>query len=446
VAIAATYGPLIETALGLLGVLFLIAATAVFVAAEFALVAADRDRLEAEAAAGSRRARIALGLQRRLSFHLSGAQLGITLASLVLGFVAEPTIGRLIEPVLEPLIGEGSAGGVSIALALAIATVIQMVVGELIPKNFAVAKPTGTATLLAPAVNAYGVLFGPVIRFLNGAANATVRRLGVEPTEELSTVRSLPELELVIRGAAEEGSLDHDSVDPDLFSRSVRFVDKDAADVLVPRTEAVGVSPTDTLVELVARSRDTGYSRFPVFGETQDDVLGVVHVKSVFDVPRDERRTTTVAEITTPAPEVPETMKLDELLVRLREDGSHLAVVLDEYGGTDGIVTLEDLLEELVGSIGDEHDPDADAVSETRPSGEFVLSGLLRPDEVEEACGFHVPEGPYDTLAGFAVAALGHIPREGDWIEHEGWELEVVEMDGLGVALVRLTPPVNDRD
>ena len=413
-----------------------------FVAAEFALVAADRDRLEAATRAGSLRARLALALQRRLSFHLSGAQLGITLASLVLGFVAEPTVGRLIEPALEPLLGEGSAGGVSIALALAIATVAQMVIGELIPKNLAVAKPTGTAMLLAPAVNAYGVVFGPVIRFLNEAANTAVRRLGIEPTEELSSVRSLPELELLIRGAAEEGTLDEDAVDPVLFSRSVRFVEKDAADVVVPRTEVVGVSPTDTLVELVARSRDTGYSRFPVFGETQDEVLGVVHVKSVFDVARDGRRTASVSEIMTPAPEAPETMKLDELLVRLREDGSHLAVVLDEYGGTAGIVTLEDLLEELVGSIGDEHDPDDQAATESRPSGEYVLSGLLRPDEVVEASGFQVPDGPYDTLAGFVVAKRGHIPREGDWIEHDGWELEVVEMDGLRVASIRLTPPV----
>ena len=409
-------------------------------------MAADPDRLEAEARAGSRRARLALSLKRRLSFHLSGAQLGITLASLILGFIAEPAIGHLIEPLLEPVLGEGSSGGVSIVLALAIATVVQMVVGELIPKNLAVAKPTRTATLLAPPVNAYGVLFGPLIRFLNEAANATVRRLGIEPTEELSTVRSLPELELLIRSAAEEGSFDDEPVDPDLFSRSVRFVEKDAADVLVPRTEVVGVAATDTLTELVARSRDTGYSRFPVFGENQDEVLGVVHVKSVFNVPPRERRTRTVADILTLASEVPETMKLDELLVRLREEGSHLAVVLDEYGGTAGIVTLEDLLEELVGAIGDEHDPDAASTSESRPSGEYVLSGLLRPDEVEEAAGFHVPEGPYDTLAGFVVAELGHIPREGDWVEHDGWELEVVEMDGLRAALVRLTPPVGNRE
>ena len=219
----------INTALGLLAVCLLIAASAVFVAAEFALVAADRNRIEQRAAEGSRSAGTALGLLKRLSFHLSGAQLGITLVSLALGFIAEPIIAQLIEPVVEPIAG-GATSTVSIILALFLATVLQMVLGELIPKGLAIAAPERASIMLAPYVRIYGVIFGPLISFLNGAANATVRRLGIEPQEELSHVRTLRELSLVIQASAEGGTIAGSA--SDLLTRSIRFGEKTAADVL----------------------------------------------------------------------------------------------------------------------------------------------------------------------------------------------------------------------
>lgn len=437
-------GPtLLTTALGLLAVLLLILATAFFVAAEFALVAVDRSRVEHLAHEGSRRAKTTLAVLRRLSFHLSGAQLGITIVSLVLGFVAEPTVAALIEPALEPLLG-ASSGGVSVAIALALATVFQMVVGELIPKNVVIARPTRSALRLAAPFRAYAVVFGPVISVSERSANWAVRKLGVEPQEELSAVRSLPELELLFRSSLAEGSLEPRAAD--LLARSIRFGEKTADDALTPRTALVALEVDAPLAELVERSLETGFSRFVVYGTDLDDVRGVVHVKSVYDIAPEERAATPVRSVMADAFVVPESRPLTSLLGELRSAGAHLAVVVDEYGGTAGIVTMEDLIEEIVGEIDDEWDPEPEELSVVSPSGTYLLSGSLHPDEVAEACGFVVPEGEYETLAGFVLDRLGHLPVAGEWVAHEGWELEVVELDRRRIDRVRLVPPAPEPD
>ena len=437
-------GPtLLTTALGLLAVLLLVLASACFVAAEFALVAVDRSRVEHLASEGSRRAKITLSVLRRLSFHLSGAQLGITIVSLVLGFVAEPAIAALIEPALEPLVG-ASSKGVSVAIALALATVFQMVVGELIPKNVVIARPTRSALRLAAPFRAYAVVFGPVISVSERAANWAVRKLGVEPQEELSAVRSLPELELLFRSSAAEGSLEPRAAD--LLRRSIRFGEKTADDALTPRTALEALESEATLAELTERSLDTGFSRFVVYGTDLDDVRGVVHVKSVYEIPPQERASTPVAAVMSEAVVVPETRPLSSLLGELREVGTHLAVVVDEYGGTAGIVTMEDLIEEIVGEIDDEWDPEPPELSVVQPSGTFLLSGGLHPDEVRDACGFEMPEGEYETLAGFVLDRLGHLPVPGEWVTHEGWEIEVVELDRRRIDRVRVVPPAPGPD
>ncbi|MCB1014371.1 MAG: HlyC/CorC family transporter [Acidimicrobiales bacterium] len=424
--------------LGLLAVLLLILATAFFVAAEFALVAVDRSRVEHLAADGSRRAKVTLSVLRRLSFHLSGAQLGITIVSLVLGFVAEPTVAALIEPVLEPLVGTSSRG-VSVAIALGLATVFQMVVGELIPKNVVIARPTTSALRLAAPFRLYAVVFGPVISLSERAANWAVRRLGVEPQEELTAVRSLPELELLFLSSAAEGALEPRAAD--LLTRSIRFGEKTADDALTPRTALEALESDASLAELVQRSLDTGFSRFLVYGADLDDVRGVVHVKSVYETAPEDRATTPVSDVMSEAFVVPESRALTSLLVELRGAGSHLAVVVDEYGGTAGIVTLEDLIEEIVGEIDDEWDPEEPERSVVQPSGTYLLSGGLHPDEVRDACGFEVPDGEYETLAGFVLDRLGHLPVPGEWVTHDGWELEVVELDRRRIDRVRLVPP-----
>ena len=426
----------IASALGLLAVVLLILGTAFFVAAEFALVAIERSRLEAMAADGDRRAQRALAMLQRLSFYLSGAQLGVTLMSLVLGFVAEPTIARLIEPLLEPTLGERTAHGVSIALALALATILSMVAGELIPKNIVISRPRNAVLTLAAPLQVFSFAFSPVIRLANGTANWVVRRLGVEPQEELASVRSLEELDYLFRSSGAD--LPQGSVT--LLTRSLRFGEKTAADILVPRVAVVALSADDTVAGLVRAAIDTGHSRFPVCGADIDDILGVVHVKDVYRLPFEARSTTPVTDIMAEAIAVPETRDLDSLLADLRAAGGHLAIVVDEYGGTAGIITVEDLLEEIVGEIDDEYDTDNVPVTAAAP-GSWVLPGTLHPDEVADATGFRMPEGEYETLAGLLLDRLGHLPEPGEKVEVDGWTFEVLEMDRRRIASIRVVEP-----
>ena len=426
----------IDTAIGLLAVLLLILATGFFVAVEFALVAVDRDRVDLDAQAGSRRARATSTALRRLSFNLSGAQLGITVTSLVIGFVAEPTIADAIEPLTEALVGEERASGTAIVVALVLATFVTMVVGELIPKSLAIARPRATAYVLATPMVIVTRVLGPVIRLLNGAANWTVRRLGIEPQEELTSVRSLQELELLIRASGEEGTLEPEALT--LLTRSIRFGEKDAASALVPRRAVQSIGVDDVVATLADRAVATGHSRFPVVGADLDDVRGVVHVKDVYGVPYDERSDRPVESIMVPAFVVPETRDLADLLADLRLFGTHLAIVVDEHGGTAGIITLEDVLEEIVGEIDDEHDRPSPRLTRVQRPGEWLLDGTLHGDEVFDACGFLVPDGDYETLAGFVLQELGHIPEVGEGFDHDGWRVEVVALDGHRVATIRL--------
>ena len=426
----------IDTALGLVAVLLLILATGFFVAVEFSLVAIDRDRVDLDAAAGSRRAKATAAALRRLSFNLSGAQLGITVTSLVVGFIVEPTIGSALEPVAQRVVGEERAPGTAIVVALVLATLATMVVGELVPKSIAIAKPRPTAYALATPMLLITRVLGPLIKLLNGAANWTVRRFGIEPQEELRSVRSLEELELLIRSSGEEGTLEAEALT--LLTRSIRFGEKDAADALIPRRSVVTVSIDDVVSTLADQAVATGHSRFPVVGADLDDVRGVVHVKDVYSVLYEERGTHPVERLMVPAFVVPETRDLADLLADLRRVGSHLAIVVDEHGGTAGIITLEDILEEIVGEIDDEHDRPTPRLTRVQRPGEWLLAGTLHRDEVFDASGFAVPDGDYETLAGFVLARLGRIPEVGEGLEHRGWQLEVVERDGHRVATVRL--------
>jgi CBS domain containing-hemolysin-like protein len=428
------------TVLGLLGIVLLILVNGIFVAAEFALVAADRSRIDRLVEQGSRRARLVRSLLRHLSFHLSGAQLGITVTSLLLGFLAEPVIAELIQPLLEPIVGPSAVRAVSVTIALLVATVVQMVAGELTPKTVAVAKPESSSLFLAPFLQIYGTVFGPLIRLLNRSANWAVRRLGVEPKEELESVRSLAELSRLAEASAEGGTIGDTA--STLFTRSLRFADKTAADALVPRVKVSALATDQSASDLVDVSASSGYSRFPVYRTDLDDIVGVVLVKSVHGVAPSTRTSTTVGELMSEVVVVPETRSLQGVLADLRGARSHLAVVVDEYGGTAGIITLEDVLEEIVGEIDDEHDVRAPILTPTSSrSGPWELPGSLHPDEVLDATGFDPPEGEYETLAGFVLDRLGRIPSVGDQFEFEGWKLRVAGMDGLRVDLIELTGP-----
>lgn len=409
--------------LGLFISFLLIAANAFFVAVEFALVAADRNKLEALAAEGRRPARAAVAALRRMSFHLSGAQLGITISSLVLGFLTEQII-------------EGS--GALVVLALAVATVFQMVVGELIPKNVAVSRPETSAMILSPAATVVHGILAPFIRLFNGAANATVRWIGIEPTEEIEAIASIDELEYLIRTSGAGGALNPET--QALLTRTIRFSEKTAADALRPRGQIAAVPLDATIDDLVTIVEETGHSRYPVFGEGIDDIRGVVDVTAAFDLGVSQRSTTRVADVMVEPVVVPETRELLDILADMTDAGTQLFVVIDEHGGTEGILTLEDALEEIAGEIDDEYD-ESEVLSVDHADGVFLVSGTLGWSELHEVCGLTLPDGDYETVAGFFLSRFGSIPAEGDRIEFEGWVLEVGEMDGRRIASLVLTAP-----
>jgi CBS domain containing-hemolysin-like protein len=421
----------------LVAVFLLILLTGFFVAGEFAIVAVDRSLVERKAQEGDRAAKRILASLRNLSFELSGAQLGITATSLILGAIAEPAIATLIDPLFAalPFVPEESSLAISVVVALILATAVHMVLGELVPKNLAIARPYAAAVWFAIPMQIVNRVLRRLILFLNHSANWTVRKLGIEPRDELAGVRSMEELELMIRSSGAEGRLDDDELE--LLTRAITFTEKVAADAMVPRVSVVGLSRHDSIGELRRTSVATGHSRFPVYGDDLDDIVGIVHVKDTIAVPESRIPVTPVGEIAQPALRVPESSTLEYLLGELQTESRGMAIVVDEYGGTAGIVTIEDLLEEIFGDIEDEYDQ----VLGLEPGKEEleVLSGLLHRHEVEELIGFEWPEGRYETLGGFLVARLGRFPETGDAILVGDIAFEVLAMDGHRVDQVRVT-------
>lgn len=426
----------------------LTAGNAFFVAAEFGLVTVDRAEIDKRADEGDRRARTVRHALQELSFQLSGTQLGITLTALLTGYLAEPALSRLFTPLIEPVAGRYTETFTHF-LALALATLVSMLFGELVPKNAALARPMRVALATAAPLRTFSKLFKWLIGALNGSANWLVRRLGIEPQEELASARSPEELGLLAAISARAGALPAETAT--LLRRTIRFGEKRAAKAMTPRVDVVGLKTTASVADLITVARDTGHTRFPVYETTLDLVVGVVGVPDALGVPPDRRASTRVSAVAREPVYVPESLGLDKVLAALRAADADLAIVVDEYGGTDGVVTVEDLIEELVGEIADEYDVDvADAGSEmlTAPDGgrTFLVDGLLREDELTEQTGFRLPEGPYETLAGFLLARLGHIPVAGESLEDEGWEFTVMEVDRHRIEQVRVVAPPEPAD
>jgi CBS domain containing-hemolysin-like protein len=405
---------------------------ALFVVAEFSLVAADRGALDRAAAAGDRRAGRAAVLLDRLSFHLSGTQMGITVTSVLLGFLAEPAVAAVLDPVLSD-----PPRAVSVALALVVATVFQMVLGELVPKQVAIAYADRSVRILAGPIRAYSAVAGPAIAHFEGVANRVIRLFGIEPREHLAAGRSREELEWLLRASGEGGELEPDEVS--LLTRSIRFGEKTAADALTPRTSIVAVADTDPVSRFVEVALESGYSRLPVFHDDLDDIVGVVHVKSVFGLDPADRGTTPVRSIMTGVLAVPESRDLDELFADFRNSRTYLAVVVDEHGGTAGILTLEDLLEELVGEINDEFDlEDPDVVS--LGGGAMRVLGRMSIAELSDQLGTDLPDDDWDTVGGLIFNSLGHVPTVGEEIDVCGFRFRVDRMQGRRIMRVRIAP------
>ncbi|WP_016697324.1 hemolysin family protein [Actinoalloteichus spitiensis] len=422
----------------LLGVIVITAGTFVCVAAEFALTTLERSTVDTHVRqVGDRRARNVQQAHRTLSFQLSGAQLGITITTLVTGYMAEPAIAQLISPGLSALgLPDGLVGGLSLAIALFLATSLSMIFGEMVPKNLAISRPLATARAVVGVYSAFTRIFRWVIDGSNNAANWLVRKLGVEPIEELRSARSPEEISSIVRASAAQGTLDAGTAA--LLGRSLRFGERTAGDLMTPRVRIASLGPDATVDELVELGRRTGYSRFPVHGVDLDDVRGVVHVKQAFGIPAAERGRIRVLSLARPVPTVPDSLDGDTLLNRLRGSGLQMAMVVDEYGGSAGLVTVEDVIEEIVGDVRDEHD--RREIPAVRPLGEesWLVSGLLRDDELAEATGLVLPEGDYETLAGFVLDRLGRIPSVDDDIAVDGWQLTVTRMDRHRIAEVRV--------
>ncbi|TWF96163.1 CBS domain containing-hemolysin-like protein [Saccharopolyspora dendranthemae] len=442
---------MIEIVLAVVGLLFiaiLTLGTALAVAAEFSLTSLERSTVDAHVnQVGDKRARAVQRAHRTLSFQLSGAQVAITLTTLITGYVAEPLIGDLIQPVMTAVgMPLGVAEGVSLALAILLATALSMVFGEMVPKNLAIARPLPTAR----AVSGYHARFSQIFKWLidamNNSANWVVRRFGIEPQEELRSARSPDELGSIVRSSAEHGTLDETTAR--LMDRSLRFGDRTAEELMTPRVKVASLQVGETVVDLLDLARRTGVSRFPVHGGDLDDIQGVVHVKHAFGIPASRRETTRIETLTRPVPTVPETLDGDALLNRLRGSGLQLAVVVDEYGGTAGIVSLEDVVEEIIGDVRDEHDRQEISAVRRLSEDSWLISGLLRPDELSEATGFTMPEGDYETVAGLMLWRLGRIPSVDDRLDVDGWRLTVMRMDKHRIAELRLNkqPALADAD
>jgi CBS domain containing-hemolysin-like protein len=425
--------------------LALVVACGLFVAAEFAFVTVDRATVDRAAESGDRGARGVQQALRHLSTQLSSAQVGITLTNLLIGFLAEPAIADLVSGPLESAgVPESAVPAIALAIALVLATGVTMIFGELVPKNLAIAAPLATAKMVQPFQRGFTVAAGPIITFFNGTANAILRRIGVEPQEELASARSAEELASLVRRSADQGTLERGTAV--LLQRALAFGERSAHEIMTPRGRVDTVDQDDPVTAVVDVARASGHSRFPVLGDN-GEFTGIVHIKHAVSVPFERRGEVAVGEVMDPPVLVPESLELDDLLDTLREGGLQMALVVDEFGNVTGLVTLEDLVEEIIGEVRDEHD-ESEEPAQRDADGSWTLPGLMRPDEIRRLVGLQLPEDEdYETLGGLIGDHLARIPAVGDEVVLEARDdegktrqvtLTVLAMDGLRVDRVRL--------
>ncbi|MEN9736924.1 MAG: hypothetical protein RJA26_157 [Actinomycetota bacterium] len=412
--------------------------SALFVASEFSLVNLERNELEARRDRGERGLSNSIKALKETRRHLSGAQLGITITTMLTGFIAEPALDELLSPGLMSLgLSEGAASGTAAVLTMVLATLFSSLFGELIPKKLALTNPVGVNRFVIPFQLGFTWLFNWMISGLMVIGNASVRALGIEPREELSSSRTADELASLVRRAASLGALDQQTAT--LITKTLTLNQLMAADIMTPRPRMHVIDRDESVARVIELCNQTGHSRFPVIDGSSDDVIGVVHVKQAAAVPREKRAEVPVSAIAVEAERVPETMPLESLMGLLRSKGLQLAIVVDEYGGTAGLATLEDLVEELVGELADEHDRHRVGIRRG-VGGSVIFPGMLRPDELRELA-IKIPEhGAYETVGGYLMSALGKIPAAGDELQIDGGTLRVDRMDGRRVDRVRFTP------
>lgn len=426
----------------LLGVSFLlILGNGFFVAVEFSLISLDVPTVQRMVDNGDKGAEPVLKALKSLSTQLSSCQLGITLTALLTGFFLEPSLGRLLVTPLEPLLGgnEALVYSVSLTIAMIIGTALSMLIGELIPKNLSLARAMPVARVLARPQLIFTMMFRPIIVGLNSFSNWILGLFGMATQEELSGARTPEELSSLVRRSAEMGTLDVRTAA--FVDRTLKFSARTAADVMTPRMDMESVEADQNLNAVLAYARSTGFSRFPVTEGHADEIRGVLHIKKAIAVPKAKRSQLTAATIASDMVRVPESVNLDTLIADLREAPFQMALVVDEYGGTAGVVTLEDLVEEIVGEVADEHDRISPGVLQSA-EGAWFFPAMLRPDEAMT----HIPgltideDEAYETVGGFIMAELGRVAKVGDVVDIEHGTLEVRRIDGHRVERVKYMP------
>lgn len=431
-------GPHLDPLLGLAVGLFLVLLNGFFVAAEFALVKVRPTQLDPHVARGSQRGKVARHMVAHLDAYLSATQLGITLASLALGWVGEPAFAWVVEPVVGLIPGASPAlvSTASITVAFLVITILHIVLGELAPKSLAIRQPEGAALFTAlPLFLFYKVTY-PAIWLLNHAANSLLKLVGVAPVSESELAHDEGELRLLLASA---GDSRLSKQKRELLDNIFELSDRVARQVMLPRGDVVYLSTTRSLGENLAIARDSGHTRFPLCEGDLDHAVGLVHIKDLF---REAETLVSLEQVARELAFVPETLRLDRLLRRMRAERLHMAAVVDEYGGVAGIVTMENVIEEIVGSIQDEFDLEKpDFV--TKETGVYVVSGGMLVEDVERAMGVELSDRDEDTLGGVVLSELGRPPVLGDRVKLGPATLEVLDLEGARITSVRVTlePP-----
>ena len=430
---------------GLISIVLLVLANGFFVAAEFSLVSVRRTRIAELVARGEVAAETVQKAIQNPDRVIAATQLGITLSSLALGWVGEPALSHLIEPVVSlfpSAVRAGISHSISAALAFTVITFLHVVVGELAPKSIALQDPERTALVVAGPTLWTERLFKPAIWALNGAGNALLRLVGVQPASGHQLVHSVEELKMLVTASAQGGAVQAD--ESKMLHAVFDFGELVVRQVMIPRTEVLAVEADTPLPEIIALVSQSTYTKFPVYEDSLDQIIGIVHVKDLLDAMQSPDCQNCVARNYVREPLfVPEALPVSSLLRRFRDNRQHIAIAMDEFGGTAGLVTLEDLLEEIVGEVSDPFDITAPEF-QSLPDGSILIDGLTLVEDVNRHLGLDLNEPNYDTIAGYVLDKMGRIPKPNEAFEADGVRMRVEEMDGLRiahVALTRLTPP-----
>jgi putative hemolysin len=428
-----------KTIAGLAMLALIVFLNAYFVATEYGLVASRRSRIEQLATEGNGRARWVKGALNNLNPYISATQIGITIAGLALGYLGEPVVAKLIEPAFTwlpadlPVI---SAHVIAVIFSFLIVTYVTVLMSELLPKRIAIQNPERMALIVIGPIRVFLVVFRPLIVVLNNSAGFLLRRLGLPDTGEHGTYTE-EELRILVRESEQAGTLERG--ERELIDRVFSFADKEAQQVMVPRTQVVGIEMETRIADVAPQVATSTYTRFPVYEENLDTIYGMVHVKDIIAAVGSGRGEEQVRAIMRPVLVVPEAVHIDDLMLEMRRKHTHMAILVDDYGGTAGLVTMEDLIEELVGDIEDEFDS-ATPQLKRNPDGSITVDGRTPIHDVRGMVALGDVDDGYETIAGYVLDRMGRIPKAGDSVDTEHLHIRVDRMDRLRIAQVTITP------